>query len=344
MDRGQKLQLLRRTAATLTSDGWSSDIDLTLRTFGFPTYDEWNGGDGPYGYVLEMLQRGTDEDLAALNGHLHPDDVASAVHDDGAAVWGGPGFRLFMSHTTPHKVQITQMAAAFETWGMRAFVAHKDIVPTTAWQSAITTALNTCDALCALLTDDFAASAWCDQEVGFAVGRSKVIVPLKVNKDPHGFIGAVQALPVSLSPFSTWGAAGDVLKALAANDVTKLAMTEPVIKSFGTSGSFDTTRARYLAVCALAAEEWTPERVTYVRRQLAENSQLANANLIGGRSVPDALEAHCEKSESSMTSRSDPRCGPAISPPGLLVGCNAEPRRRSLGRVVRRTPRTYMDE
>ena len=75
-----------------------------------------------------------------------------------------------------------------ETRGIHCFVAHIDIEPTREWQDEIESALETCDALAAYLTPDFVISRWCDQEVGFCVGRALPILPIRMGVDPHGFI------------------------------------------------------------------------------------------------------------------------------------------------------------
>jgi hypothetical protein len=50
------------------------------------------------------------------------------------------------------------------------------------------------DAFVALLTKKYHNSKWTDQEVGFAVARSVPIIPVKLDIDPYGFIGRLQAL------------------------------------------------------------------------------------------------------------------------------------------------------
>ena len=59
-------------------------------------------------------------------------------------------------------------------------------------------ALRSMHALSALLTPDFHLSDWTDQEVGFALGRGVLVVPVRLGLDPYGFIGKVQGLSGSL--------------------------------------------------------------------------------------------------------------------------------------------------
>jgi hypothetical protein len=82
-------------------------------------------------------------------------------------------------------------------YGVDGFVAHTTIEPTSEWIDVIQLALRTCHAMVAMLTDDFATSRWCDQEVGFCVGRGILIVPVRMGIDPYGFIGRYQGLTPS---------------------------------------------------------------------------------------------------------------------------------------------------
>lgn len=48
------------------------------------------------------------------------------------------------------------------------------------------------DAFCAVLMEGFKESSWTDQEVGVAVGRNVLIIPIRRGLDPYGFIGKYQ--------------------------------------------------------------------------------------------------------------------------------------------------------
>ena len=58
----------------------------------------------------------------------------------------------------------------------------------------------------AVLTVGFHASRWTDHEVGFALGRGRLVLPLRVPEDPYGLMGKIQGLrgdldsPKSLAP------------------------------------------------------------------------------------------------------------------------------------------------
>ncbi len=110
--------------------------------------------------------------------------------------WKPNCLRLFLSHLSTNRQKAADLKASLEAWGVSAFIAHQDIEPTREWQSEIESALVTMDVLVALIEPGFRESAWTDQEVGYALGRSIDVVPLLVGVDPHGFIGKIQGIHV----------------------------------------------------------------------------------------------------------------------------------------------------
>ena len=81
-----------------------------------------------------------------------------------------------------------------QLFGISCFVAHSDIEPTRTWQKEIEKALFSMDVLIALMTEDFSDSNWTDQEIGVAIGRNVLILPIRMGADPYGFIGKYQAI------------------------------------------------------------------------------------------------------------------------------------------------------
>ena len=107
--------------------------------------------------------------------------------------------RVFLSYSSKDKEFAGQLKAELETRGFEAFLAHEDIKPTQEWEAEIFKNLKACDAFIPLLSENFAESDWCDQETGFAVSDGKLVIPLKIDIDPYGFIGKIQALKVGES-------------------------------------------------------------------------------------------------------------------------------------------------
>lgn len=139
--------------------------------------------------ILPQLQALIDWRLA--DGQIPSDPTEERANK----LWKSGFFRLFLSHTSRHKQQIADLKGSLAHYGVDGFVAHKDIEPSLEWQSEIEIALISCQALAAFLTPDLHESNWADQEIGFALGRNKLVLPIKVGMDPYGFISKVQALP-----------------------------------------------------------------------------------------------------------------------------------------------------
>lgn len=109
-------------------------------------------------------------------------------------VWRGKGFKVFLSHKSSVKQSTGTLKDNLQVYGFDAFVAHADIKPTTSWQDEIERALATMDGFVALMTKNFHASEWTDQEIGYAIARGVPIVAVNLGTAPYGFIQKFQAL------------------------------------------------------------------------------------------------------------------------------------------------------
>ena len=107
-------------------------------------------------------------------------------------------------------------------------------------EGEIERALLTSDALAALMTADFVESRWCDQEVGFALGRGKLIVPLCSETTPHGFLGKYQSLATKglLAP----AVAEQLFNVLLSHSLTSQRVADALVDRMATSGSFAVSR------------------------------------------------------------------------------------------------------
>lgn len=292
MKPGDRISSIRRVAGAL-SEMQSADMDLALEEFGFQRSDP-RDYDSSYDYAVYQLRRGGDESLAEIDAYLFPPDTGNgndAVED---GPWKVGSFRLFISHTSANKERAGNLAKVLARYGVDAFVAHDTIEPTREWQAEIERALATCDALCAILTPDFVESRWSDQEVGFVVGRKKLIVPLKVGADPHGFIGKYQAL--SITDRDAGSVADKVLVTLVRSPLTAEAIAPAVVRRYARSGSFDATRSAFEMMQAIPPNAWTPEMIEQTERAASENTQVQHANVDDGtgRAIPAVVSEMLE--------------------------------------------------
>lgn len=192
----QKIEFLDSIGAELQSRMTFSDIDTYFRGHGVPTQDSYPHN-SKRTYAKEMLAKVDNDVLLTIAGELGIIDIpvnVDVVKDVEVGFWKPGSFRLFLSHLASFKVQTSHLQTALRKFAISSFVAHEDIEPTKEWQNEIESGLKTMDALAAILMPGFQESKWCDQEVGFAVGRDILIIPIRKGLDPYGFIGKYQGI------------------------------------------------------------------------------------------------------------------------------------------------------
>jgi hypothetical protein len=187
-------------------------------------------------------------------------------------------FRLFLSHTHPHRREVGLLSSALSAHGVAAFVAHDAIQPTKEWQDVIVQALKECEALAAYLTTDFHASDWTDQEVGAAVARGLLVFPLRVDVNPYGFIGRYQAMDARAGK-DPHALAREIADVLRTDLRTRSAMAEVTVDRFVHSYSYDNARANLERLQSLAPDLWTPGMAQAVQQAVASNDQINQATV-----------------------------------------------------------------
>lgn len=120
----------------------------------------------------------------------HVIGVAAAADD--AGIWQEGYVRLFLTHAALHRTFAGEISGELAIVGVDAFVAHDAMEITRPWQEQIERALNTAEVFVALVHPEFNASAWCQQESGWARGRGVPTFFVRMGADPLGFPGATQ--------------------------------------------------------------------------------------------------------------------------------------------------------
>lgn len=108
--------------------------------------------------------------------------------------WTAGYYRIFISHLSGLKKSAALLKGCLEEYAISCFVAHEDIKPSREWEQEIEKALCSMDALCAIISEGFHESKWCDQEVGWALGRNVLFIPIGRNAMPYGFMEKYQAI------------------------------------------------------------------------------------------------------------------------------------------------------
>lgn len=144
-----------------------------------------------------------------------------------------PAF-LSYSHKDRRLAGLTK--ECLDSYGFDTFLAHEDLQPSEEWQKTILKRLKDCIVFLPLLTDAFSKSDWTDQETGIAVGLKKIIAPLKVTRNPYGFISKYQAQ--LLDSETVEAACWKVVRRLATKPKLADGIRDGVIQMFGKSRSF----------------------------------------------------------------------------------------------------------
>lgn len=199
----------------------------------------------------------------------------AALNPDALEIWK-PGYvRLFISHRDEYKGQAKRLSDALEEYGICGFVAHDTIQPMTAWQTEIIKGLETMEVMLTFITDNFHASTWTNQEVGYALGKGIPIISVKVQKeDPKGFIGSTQAVRAHLEQPED---VASTIYDLVANKLgQKSRAHETLISAFLNSRSFNEARDRFDRINRVI-DSLSDSEVERIVDGFATNDQLHNA-------------------------------------------------------------------
>lgn len=286
MKPGDRIRLITRCSHALAGahDNWG-DIDFVLGQFELPVSDFWPSA-GPAGneffaYVRDMLStRGVqDEQLIALDEYLSGEATS---HDPEDVPWEETGrFRIFITHLASHKDSAKRLKTALGVYGVDAFVAHEDLEPGVEWIRQIVAALHSCDAAVGLVHTGFRESEWCDQEIGIVLGRDRPVVPVRMDADPHGFFGTVQAVPGKDRDVPD--VARDIVATLLSNKRTAIRLLASIVEALAEAGSFGVAN-KLAHLLADHASEVSQAQLDRLRAAQKTNTQVA-----GAYAVPDAL-------------------------------------------------------
>lgn len=269
LSKSKRVNLIQNIAGHLESQGWTT-IDLTLKQFGFPTTDTW-GGDTD-AYVVKMISDGKDAELVELAEHLgiqSPDTAAAAAAAE-APYWEEGQLKVFISHLSANRKQAGDLQGELAPYGMSCFVAHKDIHPTMEWQTEIETALATCDLLVALIYPDFKKSDWCDQEIGYALGRGVPVFTVRCGADPTGFVSRFQAFAgAGKTPDAI---ATDLFDAALGHKKLQAKVADVLVDQFVNSGSFAAAKRRVAYLERLTI--WDPSYSARIAKAAEDNDQI----------------------------------------------------------------------
>jgi hypothetical protein len=259
LSRTERFGLKSRLIDELTLDnGWDLNRkNLLLSEFGLETLDGDSWNDPGFEDLIAAI---TDSDLIEMYSivtGVDQDEVKDVVEAADSGNWK-PGYvRLFISHSARHKRFIGEVADELAVTGIHGFVAHDTMTYSKPWQAQIEQALKSMQAFVAVVHPEFQDSAWCHQEVGWALGRRVPKYVVRMGVDPVGFIGHEQ-----------WPAGHDQTPKQIAQIISRWASSIPELGETMTDGLFaalesagnymdaGATADRIASLGSLTKEQW----------------------------------------------------------------------------------------
>lgn len=188
-------------------------------------------------------------------------------------IWKNGYFRLFLSHLSEEKLHVSKLKIELERWGIDAFVAHEDIEPSLKWQDEIELGLRSMHALVALISPKFHESKWTDQEIGWALGREVLVLPVRLGKDPYGFFGKFQGISGTFDAVNEL--ASSIATTLLSNSQTHAAMRRSLAYAFSKANTYKT--AQMLKRVVVGIHDFSDEEKAIILKACVENNQVSDA-------------------------------------------------------------------
>lgn len=276
----QKLALLR-TISNALAERELVDVNLLLHEAGLSEvrWDDWYNQNweptvadkaSTVLAIVRDIPRAAVDELALAVRELF--EVSIEVH---AGEEPEP-LRLFASHLATQRAVVGAVGEELRRWGVELFVAHDSIEPDLEWQTEIERALRTTHAGIVFLFPGFVSSAWCDQEVGWLLGREVPCYALKFQgQDPYGPLGKKQAFNVRDEMTAT-EIASTILAWLATKPGLASNLNASFVEALKGSGSFRRTDQVWEHL--KNATGMGPAQVAGVLTAIRDNGQVYNAH------------------------------------------------------------------
>jgi hypothetical protein len=279
MTRLEKFELINLVAIDLQSRFTFSELEAFLKEFKLNTVN-YPKPNSKAVWVKDILGDSSDDVVTKIGNELNIKHKALNSSDPNAgneATFWKPGhFKIFLSHLAKEKIRITRIKELLEPYGISGFVAHQDIEPTKEWEDEIIKALFSMNALVAVLQPGFRESAWTDQEMGIAMGRGILVIPLRAGLDPYGFVGKFQGIQIKGKNLSD--VAEDIFKVLINNPKTKSDYVSLLIDLFLLSSSKNEGLNRVKVLNKISAFEST--LISKLHSRTRDNIILKDANIL----------------------------------------------------------------
>jgi hypothetical protein len=213
--------------------------------------------------------------------------------------WEPGKFRLFLSHAHQDRVLVGAVASALSGKAIHGFAAHEDIEVHGEWAQVIEYALDTAEALVAFVSEPSLTSYWCNQEIGWALGRHLLVVSVRLDHAPVGFTSRFQAQKAT-DPAQL---AGNLWNFMLGRNETGESLSSAVIRSLEASEHWEQATARS---ATLASLKWNTTTLGQLEEAVRSSRKLDYAFHVSGR-IRRVFDAHGYKPDHEVTEYLRPR-------------------------------------
>lgn len=283
MDSKSRIGLIQKIKAAL-KEKTLAEINFLLKETGASFINFGGGYDADTDfdfnkdkYLFEQLAESSNDSILKLNSSLF-EEFTAAIQTN----WEPNRFHLFLSHSSKDKIYLSSLKNDLQKLGIEGFLAHEDIDPSEEWLKEIETRLDTADATAAIITDNFRESKWTDHEIGYAICRRQLIVPVMFEKNiPYGLMSKFQGLRGKID--DTKYTAKEILEVLLRNHLSKDKMIDALVDSFCASRSFN--EAMEKSDILVGVKDWSSDRLRKIESAMQSNDQIYRA-----WKVPEKIE------------------------------------------------------
>ena len=188
--------------------------------------------------------------------------------------------KVFLSYNETNMGEQTAagLKTALSAAHIDAIMARHSIAPGAKWEPTIRNYLEESSALICVATSGYSTRPWCQQEVGWALGRHAPIlwIQYEPNEEPCGFLASQQALMADNADDHS-DVATSVATWLATNSNTRDDMAETLLNALENVETYEESRhvANLLAKLNwLTTDEWSR-----VEKAAANNDQVRDARI-----------------------------------------------------------------
>lgn len=285
----ERLDLVSKIGRELQSRMTFDEIDSYFDLHGISRKGITLSTNSKWVYVKDVLSKAHMQKIfnVAKELEIPVDDFEIDKNEVSANFWKAGHLKVFLSHLSIFKKQTAMLQKALLKYGITAFVAHEDITPSKEWQNEIEAALLSMDVFVAILMDGFKESDWCDQEIGVAVGRKVLIIPIIKDLYPYGFISKYQG--VKVNNLKVGDVAGIIFKIIVNSEQKRFDMLKALSNCLLQTTDISMANER---LEILKGVEGVPKDIyVSISEQIFENKVVCNDNNFMS-SLDEILRAH----------------------------------------------------